>query len=156
MKINKVSLLIIVFLLFGCSSNPASSLSVSTNTSQSGDSVHNSCYQFAITQVELNYCAGQKAQASYAKLESLIAELKGHMNGSQYGMLLSIEENWEKAIAEHCKWEANFFEGGSIQPLQFAECLNQQYLNRVDELRLNLCEGNGMTGECEESLKYKE
>ena len=156
MKINKVSLLAIVFLLFGCSSNSASSPSVSTNTSHSGDSAQSSCYQSAITQAELNDCAGQKTRATYEKLESLITELQGHMDDSQYTMLLNIEENWEKAIVEHCKWEANFFAGGSIQPLQFAECLNQQYLNRIDELRLNLCEGNGMTGECEESLNYKE
>lgn len=62
----------------------------------------------------------------------------------------------ENTIEEHCQWQANFFEGGSVQPMWHAICLTQQYRDRIEALRLNLCMGNGMTGECEESLKYKQ
>jgi uncharacterized protein YecT (DUF1311 family) len=77
------------------------------------------------------------------------------MSDSQYTTLLKIESDWEKMITEHCQWEANFSAGGSIQPMQFSGCLSQQYMDRIEMLRINLCEGHGMTGECEESLKYK-
>ena len=77
------------------------------------------------------------------------------MDASHYAELLQIEANWEKVAKDHCKWEAAFFAGGSNQPMMLADCLYQQYQQRIDVLRLNLCNGNGMTGECEASLKYK-
>jgi len=54
----------------------------------------------------------------------------------------------------HCQWQSSFFEGGSIQPTERSTCLSSVIWNRIDELRLNLCEGRGMTGECAASKKY--
>jgi uncharacterized protein YecT (DUF1311 family) len=165
MKINKISSLILVFFLVGCSSFsiPASTptplpTTVPTNSPipfPLAEATQDAC-QSAMTQSELNACAHQKALATYEKLNSLIAELHGHMADSQYTLLLEIETDWETTITKHCSWEANFFAGGSVQPMWFAGCLDQQYLYRIETLRINLCEGYGMTGECEESLKYKE
>jgi len=170
----KISFLLVTLILVGCStlsvSMPPSSQpktiptftpaptdmsSHSPAPSTSAESTPGPCYQSARTQLELNQCAGENTQAAYTKLNSLIAELRGNMDSSQYTMLLKIEADWEEAIAEHCNWEANFFAGGSIQPMWFAGCLTQQYLDRIDVLRISLCEGHGATGECEESLKYK-
>jgi uncharacterized protein YecT (DUF1311 family) len=92
---------------------------------------------------------------SHEKLASLVDELASQLNETRRERLLEIEAAWKKMIVEHCEWQASFFEGGSVKSMWFSECLNQQYLDRIEALRLNLCEGNGMTGECEESLKYK-
>ncbi len=89
------------------------------------------------------------------KLGALLDELRSHMNTAQYQELTSIQNEWEKTAEEHCQWEAEFFAGGSVQPMWLAGCLEEQYHQRIDALRFNLCEGNGMTGECEEALKYK-
>lgn len=166
MKIWNFTFLAMVLFLFGCNSRSVSSLppaevsavefDVTNTTSQPTPTAPVSCLQFATTQAELNGCADQQTQDTYAKLSSLVVELQGHMNDSQYAMLLEIEAEWEQMIITHCQWEANFFEGGSIQPMWYSGCLGQQYHDRIEALRINLCEGNGMTGECEESLKYKD
>lgn len=168
MKINKFLSWIITFSLIGCSSisapvttptqpkNTSTLVVIQTITPESTESTQSSCTQTAVTQSDLNKCASQIAQATFSKLESLIDELQGRMNASQYAALLKIEADWERTSLEHCEWEASFFEGGSVRPMWLADCLNRQYLDRIEALRLTLCEGNGMTGECERSLKYKE
>jgi hypothetical protein len=108
------------------------------------------------TQPALEDAPGQKTQAARIQLEALIEELRGTMNASEYAALLKIETDWEKVARNHCEWQAAFFEGGSIQPAWFSDCLGQQYRQRIESLRLDLCEGYGMTGECAGSLKYKQ
>ncbi len=124
--------------------------------SDSEESATGNCFQPAMKQLETNLCIKQVSQNKYDKLSSLITELQKHMGESQYSALLQIEVNWEKIAKDHCEWVAGFFEGGSIQPSWFYGCLSRQYQQRIEELRLNLCEGYGMTGECASSLKYKE
>jgi uncharacterized protein YecT (DUF1311 family) len=104
----------------------------------------------------MNDCADQAARAAYSTLQALITDLRSHMGAAQYTRFLELEEDWENMISEHCEWEAEFFAGGSIQPMQLSACLNEQYRYRIESLRMNLCEGNGMTGECEASLRYKQ
>ncbi len=114
------------------------------------------CAQSLKTQLEMNVCAGRRAVSNKETLWMLIEELNGHMGAEQYATLLSIQSEWEEFAVKHCEWEANFFEGGSIRPKLLIYCLNNQYRQRINELRINLCQGNGMSGECEEALKYKE
>jgi uncharacterized protein YecT (DUF1311 family) len=108
-----------------------------------------------MTQLSVNNYASQQAQATYSKLQALIVELRGTMSASEYADLQKIELDWERVAHDHCEWQAALFEGGSIAPTWFSECLRQQYQQRIESLRLDLCEGHGMTGECPESLKYK-
>jgi len=103
----------------------------------------------------LNQCASQAAETARNQLSSLLDELRNHMVATQYQRLLDIQSNWEQAAQEHCQWEADFFAGGSSQPMWSAGCLEEQYRQRIEALRFNLCEGHGMTGECEAALKYK-
>ena len=112
--------------------------------------------QAAMTQFEINYCSHLKRSEKLSKLNSLISDLQGYMDESQYASLVEIEVNWQKVAIEHCQWQADFFSTGSVRPMWLEGCLAQQYSQRVDSLRMNLCEGNGMTGECKESLSYKE
>lgn len=109
-----------------------------------------------MTQGEMNDCADQVAREAYSMLQSLITDLRSKMSAAQYTRFLELEGDWEKMIGDHCEWEAEFFAGGSIRPMQLSACLNEQYRFRIESLRLNLCEGNGMTGECEASLRYKQ
>ena len=114
-----------------------------------------SCSETVLTQFDMNKCASEAAAAAYNKLEALLDELHSHMDMSQYQKLASIQENWEKIAEEHCHWEADFFAGGSAQPMWLAGCLEKQYRQRIDALLFNLCEGHGMTGDCEAAQKYR-
>ncbi len=109
------------------------------------------------TQYELTVCAGQRAQEKYDQLTALLEDLHDHLGDTEfYVNLLEVEEEWEAAAEAHCEWNASFFEGGSIQRMWYANCMAGQYSMRIDMLRISLCVGNGLAGECEESLRYRQ
>jgi len=113
------------------------------------------CMQAARTQAEMNKCAVNNAEQAKRRLGQLIQELAAKMGADQYARLLAIEAKWERLAKEHCTWDADFFAGGSVRPMWYATCLARQYGERIDALRIGLCEGHGMTGECEASLRYR-
>jgi uncharacterized protein YecT (DUF1311 family) len=111
----------------------------------------------AMTQYVMTMCAIQRSQEKYAQLTALLEDLRVHLGDTQmYTDLMAVEEEWEAAAEDHCRWNANFFKGGSIQPMWYAGCMAAQYSMRIDMLRWSLCQGNGMTGECEEALRYRQ
>ncbi len=114
-----------------------------------------SCSEAAVTQFDMNKCAGEAADATHNKLDALLDELHSHMSMAQYQELTSIQDKWEQIVREHCQWEAGFFTGGSSLPMWIAGCLEKQYRQRIDALRFDLCEGHGLTGDCEAASKYK-
>ena len=105
-------------------------------------------------QQAMNACSAERARRSAALLDSLIQDLRGHLEQAQFAQLLSVQRDWTQYRDGHCKWQAHFAEGGSIQPTEYATCIDALTWNRIDELKLNLCEGNGMTGACTASAKY--
>ena len=105
-------------------------------------------------QQRMNACFAERARRSVALLDSLIQDLRGHLEQAEYAQLLNVQRDWTQYRDGHCKWQAHFAEGGSIQPTEYATCIDVVTWNRIDELKLNLCEGNGMTGACTASAKY--
>jgi uncharacterized protein YecT (DUF1311 family) len=105
-------------------------------------------------QQAMNACFAERARRSVALLDSLIHDLHGHLQQAQYAQLLNVQRDWTQYRDGHCKWQAHFAEGGSIQPTEYAACIDVLTWNRIDDLKLNLCEGNGMTGACTASAKY--
>ena len=103
----------------------------------------------------MNKCASDAANTTHDRLDALLDELQSHMDMAQYQELTSIQEKWEQTVKEHCQWEADFFTSASSQPMWLAGCLEKQYRQRIDVLRVDLCEGHGMTGECAAATKYK-
>ncbi len=114
-----------------------------------------SCDTAALTQFDMNKCASEAADAAHHQLDALLDELHSHMSVAQYQELPSVQAKWEQIVQEHCQWEAGFFTGGSIQPMWLAGCQEKQYRQRIGALRFDLCEGHGLTGECEAAAKYK-
>jgi uncharacterized protein YecT (DUF1311 family) len=102
----------------------------------------------------MNACLAEQERRSVALLDSLIRDLRGHLQQAQYAQLLNVQRDWTQYRDGHCKWQAHFAEGGSIQPTEHATCIDALTRNRIDELKLSLCEGNGMTGACAASAKY--
>ncbi|HCS39133.1 MAG TPA: hypothetical protein DIW44_06045 [Anaerolineaceae bacterium] len=116
----------------------------------------NDCYSTAMTTYDMNMCAGQKLTAIENKLDGLIGELKGVLDKSQFDLLLQVHEEWLKTANDHCAWEENFYIDGTIRGVYGADCLINQYSQRINDLRWALCEGQGMAGECEASWKYNQ
>ena len=105
-------------------------------------------------QSAMNECLGRQALQDQAKLDALLKELSGALDKSEYSRLTAVQKAWTSYRDTHCQWQASFFEGGSIQPTERSTCLSSVIWNRIDELKRNLCEGHGMTGECAASKKY--
>ncbi len=66
------------------------------------------------------------AEAAHNQLSTLLGELRNYMEMAQYQKPVSIQSEWEKIAEEHCQWKADFFAGGSVQPMWLAGCLDQQ------------------------------
>lgn len=115
-----------------------------------------SCYATAMTQYAINICAGQQFTSITNKLHSLILELNPHMKTSQYDLLLKAQESWEKATDDFCIWDSSYFDGGTAKGSINVGCLISEYRERINDLRIYLCNDEGYFEECAASLKFKE
>ncbi|HEX7407977.1 MAG TPA: lysozyme inhibitor LprI family protein [Candidatus Binatia bacterium] len=110
-----------------------------------------------ITQTEMNICAGRDTRAQRQTLERLIREFQEKLattEPTQWARLEANQKSWQEFINKDCEWEAAFAEGGSIDPLVYEQCVDHATAERIARLRIVLCEGQGLTGECPESRKY--
>jgi uncharacterized protein YecT (DUF1311 family) len=106
------------------------------------------------TQTEMNQCFARAAQRDQAELDALLKELSGVLEKPEVARLTAVQKLWTSYRDAHCQWQARSSERYSMQPTEHATCLSSAIWNRIDELKLNLCEGRGMTGECAASRKY--
>jgi uncharacterized protein YecT (DUF1311 family) len=106
------------------------------------------------TQTAMNICFANEARQSEQLLEALLQELNAKLEPQQRKALASVQANWVEYRRAHCDWQAAFFDGGSIQPTILSTCYQELTRKRIDELKTDLCEGAGMTGECDASRRY--
>ena len=109
-------------------------------------------------QQEMNLCAGRDADTQREKLQKLVGELRDKLSArepDQWAHLEANQESWRDFVERDCKWEAAFSGGGSIQALVHARCLADATARRIARLRIFLCEGEGLAGECPESKRYE-
>lgn len=133
------------FLLFCTGCALASAASEAVDCSAGGDS-----------QLEMNICAGQEREAADAKLTRLVDELKGHLEPETFAELEQLQVAWAKVREQDCRFEQSFYDGGSIAPLVYTNCMTAWTQARIDGLKVYLCEGAGMAGYCEASRAYDE
>ncbi len=115
------------------------------------------CMKQIYTQFEMNQCAIDKAGDSQRKLDQLLQELQLKYQGKDQGpVLIQIQQDWEILKEKDCLWQKSFSGNGSIAPTLFYLCLFRHNSERIDELKIFLCEGAGLTGPCEASKKYDE
>jgi uncharacterized protein YecT (DUF1311 family) len=105
-------------------------------------------------QTAMNECFAREAKQDQLLLDGLLKELTAKLDAPDKERLEEVQSQWGKYRDAHCRWQAGFFEGGSVQPTMYSTCLSALTWNRIDELKLNLCEGAGMTGPCEASKRY--
>ena len=106
------------------------------------------------TQTDMNICFANEAKHTRQLLDALIQELNANLDPQQRKELASVQAIWVKYRRVHCDWQAAFFDGGSVQPTMRSACDQALTRERIDELKTDLCEGAGMTGECDASRRY--
>jgi len=112
------------------------------------------CRDGGRTQLEINTCAGQEAEAAKKRLAALLAELDTVLTPPARTSLATVQTRWVAFRDLDCKWEQAAFEGGSVAPAVYASCVTSQTEQRIQRLSIFLCEGAGMTGPCEASERY--
>lgn len=89
----------------------------------------------AKVQVELNYCADRGFQAADKKLNALYRKLLDAADAKDKELLKTAERNWIAWRDSECAYETAGSEGGSIQPMEYSECLTQKTEARTKELQ---------------------
>ena len=106
------------------------------------------------TQGDMNACFAASAAKSQDLLDKLILEIRPLIEAPRFAQLTSNMKLFAAFRDAHCKWEESASGGGSIGPTTYWICMDDLNWKYISELKLHLCEGEGMTGSCTESQKY--
>jgi uncharacterized protein YecT (DUF1311 family) len=104
------------------------------------------------TQAELTDCSAREAKQAQDLLDKLLQDLQKSLRPAQRQRLHPVQTTWLCYREAHCEWQAQFFEGGSIQPSIYSGCLADLTWSRIDELKTLLCDGWGAP--CPASQRY--
>jgi len=105
------------------------------------------------TQTAMNECFGREAKQDQLLLESLLKELAAKLDAPDKERLEEVQSLWVKYRDAHCRWQAGFFEGGSIQPMMYSTRISARTGNRVEEPKPHTREGAAITRSCEASKR---
>ncbi len=87
-------------------------------------------------------------------LKRLIVELKAVAPAETRASFDKAQQRWDAYAKADCEWKRSLFDGGSIGAQQYSRCMNGKARQRINELKLLLCEGYGVAGSCDASVKY--
>jgi uncharacterized protein YecT (DUF1311 family) len=121
---------------------------------QSQGAAAQGCDRSSSTQSDLNDCAAKAAAGSARRLQKLLAEIASRVDSTRAVGLREVQARWVRYRDGQCKWEADAFTGGSVQPMEYSYCIAGLTEERIAGLKEELCEGSGMTGPCAASRKY--
>jgi uncharacterized protein YecT (DUF1311 family) len=105
-------------------------------------------------QLEWNICTANEAANLDRRLGQLLAQISSRADSARRAQLESVQEKWKVFRDADCQWQADAFSGGSIQPVVYSQCITALTRARIQDLKLQLCEGFGVRGTCAESRKY--
>lgn len=90
---------------------------------------------FGQTQMEMNTEAGKNYKKSDAKLAIVYKKVQKETQG-EVGkkLLLDAQRTWIKYKEAHCKSASAIYEGGSMQPLIYLNCLTEITTERIKQL----------------------
>ena len=91
----------------------------------------------ATVQMELNACAERDFEAADKKLNAVYRKLLDGAEAKEKEMLKTAERNWIAYRDSECAYETAGSEGGSIQPMEYSECLTQKTEAHIKELQSN-------------------
>jgi uncharacterized protein YecT (DUF1311 family) len=108
-----------------------------------------------VQQQPANRCLGGAAGVSDSRLHLLLAELEKTLRREQLRALDAGQIHWAEYRDQQCALEYSIAEGGTLAPALGARCAIRLTEARIAELKLFLCEGEGLTGPpCAASRRY--
>lgn len=97
---------------------------------------------FAQTQSEMNATAYANYKKADAQLNKVYKQLMVILDKNEMPLLIQAEKDWVKFRDSHCKFDASQYEGGSIQPLIYSNCLEELTKKRIVEIKASIKERN--------------
>jgi uncharacterized protein YecT (DUF1311 family) len=89
----------------------------------------------AVVQMELNACANREFETWDARLNALYRTLLKNADAKDLALLKTAERNWLSYRDSECAFETAGSEGGSIQPMEYSNCLTAKTRARIAELK---------------------
>ncbi|HLW52084.1 MAG TPA: lysozyme inhibitor LprI family protein [Candidatus Angelobacter sp.] len=93
----------------------------------------------AVTQLELNQCTAEQYKVVDARLNTLYQQINADLGRGKdtlaVGKLKAAQQAWINYRDLHCDAARHQFEGGSMAPMIFSDCLTGVTLNRIQELK---------------------
>ncbi len=90
------------------------------------------------TQLAMNICSGKDYKSADAELNQAYQALLSQQSEAGKVALEDAEIAWLSFRDRDCAFSKSFYEGGSIAPLIYNDCMEQRTLTRTAELRLPL------------------
>ncbi len=95
----------------------------------------------AMTQMAMNICAGQDFQRSDAQLNQVYKQKMATLGADQQKKFKLAQRSWIAFRDSDCDFQSSGVEGGSIQPMIHAQCLQAKTEQRTQEINKMLhCE----------------
>lgn len=92
----------------------------------------------AQTQLEMNQEAYKNYQKADKALNEVYQKLMKGLDKKQKSILIQAQKDWLKFRDSHCDFVAKENEGGSMQPMVWATCLEETTQNRIKELEASI------------------
>jgi uncharacterized protein YecT (DUF1311 family) len=103
--------------------------------SGSGDPFKGLDCKKAVVQIELNQCANREYESWDAKLNALYGARLKDAGAKEQMLLRAAERSWISYRDNECAYETSDSEGGSIQPMEYSNCLTAKTRARIEELK---------------------
>jgi len=112
------------------------------------------CAKTAVTRAEIDSCAASNAARAEQKMMQLIAAVEGTLTGEQLDEFKNLAPRWKSLMEYLCGWEVGNLQSGTAASQVFSTCMEQQYNDRIQELKLLVCPDRGLSGPCPDSQKW--
>ena len=89
----------------------------------------------ATVQIELNVCADREFQSWDGRLNAIYSKLLKDADPKDQALLRSAERSWLSFRDNECTYETSDSEGGSIHPMDYANCMTAKTRARITELK---------------------
>lgn len=102
----------------------------------------------AMTQADMNICAGNAAKAADSELNRLYAQMQARLRNSPSGKaaLVSAQRSWIAFRDSECRFAASGVEGGSMMPMMASNCVEDLTRRRSADFKRYLACAEGEVG----------
>ncbi len=93
------------------------------------------CIDTAMTQYDMNICAGNLAETADKNLNDLYQKIKEQLDSKSLHQFIIAEQAWINYRDEDCKAQYMVYDGGSGGPSAEALCIEQLTNERIKEMK---------------------